>query len=465
MVLFGLSRFPKGRTMRKARKAAASTRLTTIHPNAAGIDLGSKSHFVALPPGRAEEVVREFGNYTEDLEMMATWLLDHDITTVAMESTGVYWVPVFEVLERRGLDVQLISTKHLRAVPGRKTDVIDCQWIQHLHECGLLLGSFRPIDSICELRGFMRHKASLVEESSRRIQRMQKAMEQMNFQLHKVVSDITGTTGLAIISAVVSGERDPKKLAALRDYRCRRSEETIAKALVGNWRTEHLFCLKQELAGYQFIRSQIANCDAQAFLAWQRLEQRANAADAPKPKSHHVDVEVHGVLFAVAGINLGSLPGFSTENLQTLVSEVGVDMAKWRSSKSFASWATLSPQNNISGGKRRRAAQHPSGAHRVGQCFRVAAQTLANSKTALGAFYRRMRGRKGSALAVHATAHKLARLFYELLSHGEAYVESGMEAYDLRYRERAIRHAREQLRRLQALPEPGVTPEPRRAVL
>ena len=441
--------------MQKARKPATTTPLRTIHPNAAGIDLGSRSHFVALPPGRSEEVVREFGCFTEDLEAMADWLLRQGITTVAMESTGVYWVPVFEVLERRGLDVQLVSTKHLKSVPGRKTDVLDCQWIQHLHECGLLRGSFRPPDEICVVRGLMRHKSSLVEESSRHIQRMQKALEQMNLQLHKVVTDITGTTGMAIIQAIVDGERDPEKLATHRNYRCKKDEATIAKALVGNWREEHLFCLKQGLAGYQFIQNQIAECDAQALQVWQGLKQNANPADAPKPKSHHANPEVHRALFAVAGTNLASLPGFSTENLQTLISEVGVDVSKWPSAKAFANWATLAPKNNISGGKRRRAGSHPLRQHRVAQSFRVAAQTLVNSKTALGAFYRRMRGRKGSALANHATAHKLAKLYFELLSRGETYVERGVAAYESRYRNHLIRNALNQLRRFGMRLEPS----------
>jgi transposase len=441
--------------MQKARKPPTTTPLRTIQPNAAGIDLGSKSHFVALPPGRCEEVVREFGCFTENLEAMATWLLSNGITTIAMEATGVYWVPVFEVLERRGLDVQLVSTKHLRGVPGRKTDVLDCQWIQHLHECGLLRGSFRPPDIICVVRGFIRHKASLVEESTRRIQRLQKALDQMNLQLHKVVADITGATGMAIIKAIIAGERDPEKLAALRNYRCKRDQTTMAKALVGNWREEHLFCLKQELAGYQFIQDQIQECDAQALKVWTRMEQKAKPEDAPKPKSHHANRDVHQALFGVTGTNLASLPGFSTENLQTLIAEVGVDMSKWTSAKAFANWATLAPRNNITGGKRRRAG-YPAGPHRVAQCFRVAAQTLANSKTAFGAFYRRMRGRKGSALANHATAHKLARLFHTLLSKGETYVERGIAEYETRYRGHLIRNAVRQLHRLGVPLEPTV---------
>lgn len=441
--------------MKKARTAASSTVLRVIHPNAAGIDLGSRSHFAALPPGRAEEGVREFGCFTEDLEAMAEWLLGHGIDTVAMESTGVYWVPVFEVLERRGLDVQLVSTKHLKAVPGRKTDVADCQWIQHLHEAGLLRGSFRPADQICELRGILRHKATLVEESGRRIQRMQKALEQMNIQLHKVVSDITGETGLSIIEAMVAGEREPAKLVALRNYRCKQSPETIAKALVGNWRVEHLFCLKQELEGYKFIEGQIAACEAQALEGWRRLEQKANPADAPKPKSHHANLQMHRALFAAAGKDLSRMPGISTENLPALLSEVGLDLTKWSSAKAFANWATLAPRNNISGGKRHRAGFQPSKANRVGQIFRVAAQTLMNSKTALGAFCRRMRGRKGSAVAIHATANKLAKLFYLLCTRGQAYVELGAAAYDTRYRARLVNNALRQLHRLGVNVEPS----------
>jgi transposase len=441
--------------LEKARSKTASTELRTIHPDAAGIDLGSRSHFVALPPGRSEEVVREFGCFTEDLEAMATWLLGHGITTVAMESTGVYWVPVFEVLERRGLDVQLVSTKHLKSVPGRKTDIRDCQWIQHLHACGLLRGSFRPCDAVCVVRGYIRHKASLVGESSRHIQRMQKALEQMNVQLHKVVTDITGTTGMAIIRAIVSGERDPKKLASLRNYRCKQSRETIESALVGTWRDEHLFCLSQELAAYEFVQKQIEECDARALEVWQTLEKKADPKDAPKPKSHKVELEVHRALFAVTGTNLGTLPGFSTENLQTVLAEVGVDMTRWSSAKAFANWATLAPPDNITGGKRRRGVPRAR-AHRVAECFRVAAQTLANSKTALGAFYRRMRGRAGSTLANSATANKLAKLFYVLLRDGAPYVERGVEAYEKRYRDHLVRNALRQLRRLGVPVQPSL---------
>jgi transposase len=439
--------------MEKARSKEVTTQLRSVHPHAAGIDLGSRTHFVAVPPGRGEEVVKEFGCFTTNLEAMATWLLEHGITTVAMESTGVYWVPVFEVLERRGLDVELVSTKHLKSVPGRKTDVLDCQWIQHLHQCGLLRGSFRPSDEICVVRGYIRHKASLVEESSRHIQRMQKALEQMNVQLHKVVADITGTTGMSIIKAVVAGERDSEKLAAFRNYRCKKDEATIAEALLGNWREEHLFCLAQELASYEFVQKQIQECDARALEVWRSLEQKAQANDAPKRKSDKVNIEVHRALFAVTGTNLGALPGLSTENLQTIISEVGTDMNDWTSPKAFANWATLAPRNNITGGKRKRATQ-VAGPHRVAQCFRVAAQTLANSKTALGAFYRRLRARKGAPLAISATAHKLAKLFYTLLKNGDEYVERGLNAYETRYRDQLVRNALRQLRRLGVVIEP-----------
>ena len=433
--------------MEKARQQRSSTPLRTIHPDAAGIDLGSRSHFVALPPGRSDQAVREFGNFTADLGAMADWLLRHGIKTVAMESTGVYWVPVFEVLERQGLNVQLVSTKHLKSVPGRKTDVLDCQWIQHLHECGLLRGSFRPADAICVVRGYIRHKTTLVEESSRHILRMQKALEQMNVQLHKVVSDVTGLTGMSIIKAIVSGERDPKKLAALRHNRCKNDESTIAMALEGNWRSEHLFCLAQEVAAYEFIQSQIQECEARALEVWRSMEQKADAALAPKRKNAKVDPEVHRALYGIAGTNLESLPGFATENLQSLISEVGVDMTKWTSEKAFSNWATTAPRNNVSGGKRRRA-NTAVGSRRVAQCFRVAAQTLANSKTALGAFYRRIRARKGAPVAISATANKLAKLFYRLLKNGETYVEKGVAAYETRYRDQLIRKNFRQLARL-----------------
>lgn len=412
--------------------------LDRINLNAAGIDLGARSHYVALPPDLGV-AVRQFGCFTKDLEEMAAWLKVHGISTVAMESTGVYWVPVFQILERRGFDVQLVSTRNLKSVAGRKTDVADCQWIQHLHECGLLRGSFRPEDAICVVRGYIRHRDSLREESTRHVLRMHKALEQMNVQLHKVVSDVTGETGMAIIDAILNGERDGQKLAALRNYRCHQSAEQIACALAGDFREELLFCLKQNVAAYRFIEQQIATCDAEVLVRLQSFRAKAELKDLPEPKNKRDNPEVRRALFAAAGADLSLIPGLGAKNLQTIFAEVGFDLSKFPSERAFASWATLAPRNFVTGGKRKRAPQ--SGASRVSNAFRVAAQTLANSKTAFGAFYRRMRGRKGGPFAVAVTAHKLAKLFYRLLRYGDRYVERGVSYYEERYKAQQVRGA------------------------
>lgn len=401
------------------------------HPNAAGIDLGSREHWVALPTGRSTSPLRSFGCFTEDLQSMAAWLRSHGIETVAIESTGVYWVPVFQVLERHGIDVHLVNAKHFKTVPGRKTDIEDCQWLQVLHEQGLLRGSFRPADAICVIRSYVRQRDTLVAESSRHMQRMQKALEQMNVQLHKVVSDVTGETGLAIIKAILDGERDPYALAALRNYRCHRTPEEIAKALVGDWREEHVFCLGQELAAYEFLQSQIAACEQAAIEALGNLETKAGADALPSPKNKKSDTPARRALFVATGVDLTKISGLAPTTVQTIIAETGVDVSRWPNEKAFASWVGTAPNNKITGGKRFKA-KH-SGPFRVAQTFRVAAQTLANSKTALGAFYRRMRSRKGPTFANAVTANKLAKLFYRMLKYGEDFVEQGASYYEAQY--------------------------------
>ena len=376
--------------MKKKKSTKSNRDRGVIHPNAAGIDLGSREHWVALPPGRSEQVVQSFECYTEDLEKMAQWLEQNGIETIAMESTGVYWIPVYQVLERHGFDVHLVNTKHMKTVPGRKTDIIDCQWIQHLHECGLLQGSFRPADAICVIRSYVRHRENLIGESSRHILRMQKALEQMNIQLHKVLRDITSQTGKKIIGAILDGERDPLNLAAYRNARCHKSVEEIAKALVGDWREEHLFCLRQEYEAYKFIQGQISACEQAALQALKQLEQKADTSSLPPAKSKKADNELRQVLFIATGVDLTKISGLAPITIQSIIAETGVDVTKWHSEKAFASWCNLAPKNKITGGKRYKTIKE-SAANRVAGTFRVAARTLANSHTALGAYYRRMR--------------------------------------------------------------------------
>lgn len=419
-----------------------------LHPNAAGIDLGSREHWVALPPGRSEQTVRSFGCFTEDLRALATWLREHGIDTVAIESTGVYWVPVFQMLERHGFDVQLVNAKHFKAVPGRKTDIQDCQWLQLLHETGMLSGSFRPADAVVVIRSYVRQRDTLVGESSRHMQRMQKALEQMNVQLHKVVSDVTGETGLAIIKAILAGERDPHVLAALRNYRCRRSPQDIAKALVGDWRDEHLFCLAQEYAAYEFVQKQIEACEQAALQALGTLDAKADAASLPPTtKRKRAETPTRRALFIATGVDLTKISGLADTTVQAIIAEIGVDATRWRDEKAFASWCGTAPKNKITGGKRFKAAKH-SGSSRVAQAFKMAAQALANSQTALGGFYRRMRARKGPTFANAATANKLAKLFYRMLRFGEEFVDQGADYYEAKHKERVVRGALEKLRRL-----------------
>jgi transposase len=441
----------------KKSKIQSVASMSVHHENAAGIDLGSRDHFVALPDGRSATTVRKFGCYTEDLEAMAAWLKENRIDTIAMESTGVFWVPVFQLLAKAGFDVQLVSTKHLKTVPGRKTDVEDCQWIQLLHERGMLRGSFRPEEAICVVRGYMRHRDVLTREGAELIQRMQKSLEQMNVQLHKAVSSITGQTGMAIIDAILGGERDGMKLASLRDGRCKKTEAEIAKALRGDFRDEFLFCLRQDVDGYRFIQKQIDECEAQILERWREFETKADVAKAPAAKSHKERTEVRLELFRVTGTDLSVIPGLGSRNLQTLLAEVGFDLSRFPNEKAFSSWATVAPRNNISGGRRRHSPP-TSASSKVSQVFRIAAQTLANSKTALGAFYRRMRNRKGGTFAVAVTAHKLAKLFYRVLRHGTAYVEKGADYYDERYKNQRIKTALKTLKNLGYQPPTEAVP-------
>jgi transposase len=419
--------------MMKKKSKKARVVLGNLNPNAAGIDLGASSHWVALPADRTEETVREFECFTKDLEAMADWLQAHQITNVAMESTGVYWIPVYELLEKRGFEVHLVSTRHIRSVPGRKSDVEDCQWIQHLHECGLLRGSFRPQDAIGVMRGYVRHRDTLTEEASRHLLRMQKALDQMNIHLHKVVEDIAGESGLKIIDAILEGERDGEKLAALRNYRCRASKEVFIKSLTGNFREEHLFCLRQDLEAYRFVQKQIERCDLEILKRLNAFKNKVGELMPPAPKNPRDAGEVRLALFRAAGADLSLIPGLGSKNLQTIFAEVDFDLGKFPNEKAFAAWAALAPRNNITGGKQRRSRSTTS-TNRVSQAFRVAAQTLANSRCALGAFYRRMRARKGPTFANAATAHKLARLFYRVLKYGLNYVEPGVDYYEERYK-------------------------------
>ncbi len=415
--------------------------LTITHPNAAGIDIGSASHYVAVPPDRDEQPVREFKSFTADLHHLADWLDACGVDTVAMESTGVYWIPLYELLDARGFTVLLVNARHVKNVSGRKSDVLDCQWLQQLMSYGLLRGAFRPGDEVCVLRALSRQREMLLKSQARHVQHMQKALTQMNIQLANVISDVAGETGQKILRAIVAGERDGKTLAAMKNARIRASVDEIAKSLQGNWRSEHLFALKQALALFDFYATQLTECDCAIEQQLQRLhvhdgepttaKKRGRARNAPK-----FDLRAH--LFKMCGVDLTRIDGIDVTTALAVISEVGADMSKFPTVKHFTSWLTLCPGTKITGGKLISGKTRRS-ANRAAQALRLAAAALRTSQSALGAYFRRLCARMDKPKAVTAAAHKLARLIYTMLTKGEEYTDQGQDYYEERYRERVLR--------------------------
>ncbi len=430
---------------RKTKKSKQDVdKFELINPNAAGIDIGADFHYIAIPKGRDPEGkdVRNFGTFTADLYTLAHWLKECQIETVAMESTSVYWIPLFEILDSEGIAVNLVNPQFIKNVPGRKTDVLDCQWIQQLHTYGLLRGSFRPEDQICVLRGYLRQRSMLVSYASHHIQHMQKAMEQMNIKLNQVVRDITGVTGMGIIRAIISGERNPKKLAQLRNPRCKNDAKTIAKALHGNYRVEHLFSLKQAVELYDTYHEKIVDCDRKIEQYLSSFEDRSNGQSLGKAhKSNRgknkpsFDARSH--LYRITGIDLTAVDGLDTLTVLKIISETGLDMSLWPTEKHFGSWLGLSPGSKISGGKVI-SSKTKKCANRVANALRLAAYSLQRSKSAIGAFFRRMKAKKGPAKAITATAYKLARIIYNMLKNGTEYKDIGQDYYEQRYQNRVI---------------------------
>ena len=448
----------------RATKGAVVPKLRVQNPAAAGLDIGAAEIWACVPPDRDAQPVRAFGTFTPDLQALAAWLVQCQVTSVAMESTGVYWIPIYEELEARGLEVSLVNARHLKHVPGRKSDVQDCQWLQQLHSYGLLTASFRPAEDMRVLRAYLRQRAMLVEHRAGHIQHMQKALQQMNVQLTQVVSDITGTTGLQIIRAMVAGERDPQVLARFRPGRCQASEAEIAKALSGHYRAEHVFALKQALALYDFYTAQVQECDTyieQHYAAIKPVDEEQTPPPLgpdPKPNSHAKNApafDVRAGLYRILGVDLTAIAGLEASSAQILVSEIGTDMSKWPTEKHFASWLGLAPHNDISGGKVLRSKPR-KGNRRAAQVLRLAAQTLGRTQTALGSYYRRLRARKGPTPAITATAHKLARILYHVLKQRTPYQPQSQESYDHHLRHRAIRHLKRTATRLgfMLLPQP-----------
>jgi transposase len=438
-------------TARKRGKQRRS--LSTVHPNAAGLDVGATFHVVAVPPDRAEDPVRTFRSFTGDLHRLAGWLEEVGVTTIAMESTGVYWIPVFELLEARGFEVLLVNARDVKNVPGRKTDVNDAQWLQQLHEHGLLRGSFRPHDRVVRLRALLRHRERLIDQAASHIQHMQKALMQMNVQLHHVVSDITGVTGMKIVRAIIAGVHDPQGLAQHRDIRCKESVETIREALTGTYRPEHVFALRHALELYDFLRAKVAECDVEIEAVVRDLTTDRTPPAAPMPSVRHAagrnepKFDVRGALYTLLGADLSQIHGLGPYTVLRLVAECGDDMQKWPTSKHFTSWLTLAPGNKISGGRVLSAKTRRS-SNRAAALLRIAAVNIGRTQTAIGAFYRRLAGRIGKAKAVTATARKLAVLFYNALRFGLAYADPGAAHYEERHRKRVLSNLQRRARQL-----------------
>ena len=423
--------------------------LEVVHPDAAGIDIGNESHYVAVPPTRESEPVRRFGCTTAELKEMADWLKQCGIRTVAMQSTGVYWIAVYDMLEEAGLEVYLVNARETKNLPGRKSDVPESQWLMKLHTYGLLRNSFRPSQEIRRLRTYWRQRNDLVRAAGRHIQRIQKAMTQMNIQLANVLSDVSGMTGQAIIKAILAGERDPHVLAAFRDHRVKASEEEIARSLEGNWQEDLLFVLQQEQDGYEFCQKQMAECDRRLQQYLKQREDRSAGANLPeekrkerlrkKKKGNTPQFDLRVELFRMTGADLTQIDGIDVMTATTILSEVGWDMSKWKTEHHFVSWLRLCPDNRISGDKIIGKGRLPTN-NRATSALRMAASTLRVSNTYLGAQFRRLRTRLGAPIAIKAMAAKLARLVYRMLRYGMQFVDQGAEFYEAQHRKLQINY-------------------------
>ena len=449
--------------MPKTRKAKPARVSPVLKPHAAGADIGAREIYVALPADATEQPVRCFATFTEDLRKLVTWLKEHAITTLAMEATSVYWIPLAELLEEAGIEVCLVNPRHVKNVPGRKTDVADCQWLQYLHSVGLLRAAFRPAAEVRAVRALWRHRDALVRHTAWHIQHMHKALDQMNLQIHHVIADLTGKSGEAIVEAILAGQRDPAILAELGDKRLKASKAILRAALTGDYREEHLFCLRQAHEGYAFVMRQIAELDKQIAGRLAALEpagspprpDTASSCEAvakPKPRAsashrHQPAYDVRGELLRHLGVDLTTIPGINVTTAQTLWAELGGDLGAFKSGKHFASWLSLCPDNRVSGGKLLSAHTKPS-ANRAARALRLAAQGLHQAKNELGEFYRRMRGKLGGAAALVATAHKLARIVYAVLTTKQAYRPQLHAQAEQRRLARSLKHLRSKAEKL-----------------
>jgi transposase len=439
---------------RKSNRKIGAPMLSCLNLNAAGIDIGATEIYIAVPGDRDPQPVRCFATFTEDLHAAADWLKACHIETVAMESTGVYWIPLFQILEARGFKVFLVNAHHVKNVPGRKSDVSDCQWLQYLHAVGLLRGSFRPEQAVCTVRSILRHRDGLVQMASTHVQHMQKALDQMNLQLHHVISDITGLTGVSILEAILAGERNPHTLAALRDRRIKASADTIAKSLVGDYRREHLFTLRQSLTAFRHYQELIAACDREIAQYFEAFESKLDPPPGPpspsrdeqKPSgSGEFNLRTH--FHRIFGVDLTKVPGIQILTTQTLLAEIGPDLSKFFDGPAFACWLGLCPDNRITGGKVL-SSKTRKVKNRAATALRMAALSLHRSQSFLGHFYRRMRAKLGAPKAITATAHKLARIVYHMITTGHAYDETICAQNELQNRQRLEARLRKQAREL-----------------
>lgn len=437
----------------KGKRVVSLESLKQINLNAAGLDIGAEEIWACVPEGRDEVSVRVFQSYTVDLYGLADWLEACGVETVAMESTGVYWIPIYEILEERGFEVYLVNARHVKNVDGRKTDVLDCQWVQQLHTYGLLRASFQPAEEIAALRAYVRHRHNLIRYRSGHIQHLQKALLLMNIQLPQVISDITGETGMDIIRAIVGGEHDPVKLAQFRNPRCASSEEEIAKALQGNYRAEHLFALKQALELYDFYNQQLKACDLEIEQKYQAFKPQVDIEAQPLPprqrkgSPNEPEFDLRTYLYQMTGVDLTRIDGLDVLTVQEILSEIGLDMSQWPTVKHFTSWLGLAPNNQITGGKVRKRDTKKT-TNRANTALRIAAQSAGRSQSALGGFYRRMRTKHGSPKAITATAHKIARIVYHMLKYRDQYIDPGQDYYQQQYQDRVIKNLQRRAKEL-----------------
>lgn len=438
----------------KLKPADGTLGMKVIHPYAAGIDVGNGEHYVAVPPMLDKDSVRVFGCFTSDLIAMATWLSEIGVTTVALQSTGVYWIPLYDVLTQRGIQVFVVNARETRHVPGRKTDVLECQWILKLHVHGLLRSSFRPRAEVLKMRTLWRQRDELVKDAGRSTQRMQKALTQMNVQLANVISDITGVSGMAIVEAIVKGERNAQRLAELCEPGIKATREEVMKSLAGNWAEEHLFVLRQQLAIHRHFQSMIEGCDKELYAQFQTMEQKADPGELPKVARHKrprgnavTSFELRKELYRMVGVDLTSIDGINIMTAQTVLSEIGYDVSAWATEAQFVSWLNLAPRDKISGGKVI-GRDGRKVINRAGQALRLSVNSLRNSDSYLGAQYRRFRGRLDTAAVNKAMGAKLARLIYRMLKYGKEYVDKGAEYYERNRKEQQLRSLTKQAAKL-----------------